>query len=1289
MRWHPFHNSVWATAKPFVYELKTGRTTMSEKEKRPNDRDLLLGALALQNDLANEQQLIRASQQAQNDTDRSFTDVLYRVAGLDEKSMAALQHLADAKVAKQGGDTNGTLMKTIDSVPQAKNFLANFGPLQESELASSTASQETVSGELPVSDRYDLQTVHGRGGLGQIWRAHDRFMSREVAVKEILPSAAEIPEVTSRFMREAKITGQLEHPGIVPVYDVGRLPDEDQPFYAMRFIEGETLDDRIRKYHQIEKRSEESSLQLRELLAAFVGICNAVAYAHHKRVLHRDLKPQNIILGKFGEVSVLDWGLARLMDSDDEEEKNQSVVDHQQMEKTAAGAVMGTPAFMSPEQAQGNQAELGEQTDVYALGAILYQILTGEPPFVARKYEDLVQQICEQAPTPPREEDTTIAAPLSAICLKAIEKKPADRYQSAADLAEDINRYLADEKVLAYQESTIELARRWMRRHRTLVTSAAATMVVAIIGLTTTAILLNSARNREVIAKQKIASQKSAIELANESLGRVNADLETTNGQLEKANNDLVTANQKVERSLKDARDAIDQWYTLVAENKELKTSPRSSAFRQQLLRRAGDYYEKFLSELPESETLQLSAAQSQLRLAIIKLELQPGLAALPYFEKAEKTYVSLVKNNPEDRDLKMALAGVLNDKSAAYYQVNQFQTALDSLGEVEKIYGQLIRESAEDRQLQRKMATVVSNRAEIYLKLNKLSECIKSFSAAIDVYQQLIEADFETMISTRELGKCYYRRAAAHLKQQSVAAALQDFIASKKIREELLELDPNDPGFRADMLSMSFDYGNLLLQTSKYAEAEKTFGDAVKLAEGLSADYPDVPDYYFSLANAHGNLARSQSIQKKLDPCLKSFGKALEVSSELVKQHPDVPTYLAQKANLAINFGIALAQIGKTDDAIKQFQNATETYVDLTKRFPDMQSYARVLLNTRSNLAAMYLRKNDLKKSDEITTELIADAQRFVKRWPNAPDLKMSLAAVYSNRAATRSQTEKRDQAKSDFDAALKIREQLSTEYPDNLEYLRDLAESYNNYGIYLTYIRNTDAARKLLEKAVATRKQIAQKNKIFVGAATDVAVSTFALGQSYMHDQPEKAEQIFSDSIVQLTACIKRAPRFNRAQKYLMLSAQSRAWVRMYQKKYKQAIADLEQLLHIETPRIKHETRASLAYLYAKAGQREKSNETLDQCRLNLVIATQSQLDYAATFALRHAAVLGDDSIAAEEREKQAAKYLKRCIAGLKIALANPDITSHATWASIAKSEDFQSVVGTEEFKQLAEKK
>lgn len=366
--------------------------------------------------------------------------------------------------------------------------------IKSTHFRQKLSAKAAAKGEQPYNppaldgDRYELNDFVARGGIGEVWQADDMRLGRRVALKSLRRGRETMRE---RFVLEAELTGRLEHPGVVPVYDLA-LDRNDEPYYVMKFVRGRSMKDMVKSYfrrkngkqpHQDDESADEGGsleLQMQRLLDSFVSLCETVGYAHERGIIHRDIKPENVMVGSFGETLVLDWGLAK--DKSAPEEKLTSPSDmHLSSTETRAGSVMGSPGYMAPELVEGDAHIADERTDIYLLGASLYEILTGKAPHHSGSLTGMLERARSGTPDPPRERNPSAPRVLSAICLKAMQKSREDRYESAMEVARDVRRYLAGEPVSAYDENPFEKTLRWAKKNRKVLSQVAMFAVFSVV----------------------------------------------------------------------------------------------------------------------------------------------------------------------------------------------------------------------------------------------------------------------------------------------------------------------------------------------------------------------------------------------------------------------------------------------------------------------------------------------------------------------------------------------------------------------------------------------------------------------------------------------------------------------------------------------------------------------------------------------------------------------------------------------------------------------------------------
>ena len=499
------------------------------------DRDFLLGVMAVQLGFAGAQQVMAAAGAFLADRSRSLADRLVADGTLTPERRAMLDGLVAEALRAHGGDPR----RTLHSLGGERALYASFGGSLVVDAKGDVAAAGAAAAPAPddsaqvTSEEPSRYAYRGgaaesaeiaRGGMGRILVALDRHVGREIALKELLPEpmtgtppSGSRPASAARFLREARVTGRLEHPSIVPVYEVGRRADGSL-YYTMRLVRGRSLASAIREAGDLRARL--------RLLPHMVDLCQAVGYAHSRGVVHRDLKPENVMLGEFGETVVLDWGLAKARDQADlqrgELARDLAALQEAKAGQTVDGAAIGTPAYMSPEQADGKIEEIDERSDVWSLGAVLYEVLTGRPPFAGFTPFEIIGRVLKDPVTPPRSLDAQIPRELAAVATKALTRDKAARYQTAKEVAAEVEAFLTGGRVRAYQYSSWELLRGFVARHKAV--TALSCLVLALI-LASSAVLYRALGRARQESRRARASYAYALAEKAATLNRAGEHL--------------------------------------------------------------------------------------------------------------------------------------------------------------------------------------------------------------------------------------------------------------------------------------------------------------------------------------------------------------------------------------------------------------------------------------------------------------------------------------------------------------------------------------------------------------------------------------------------------------------------------------------------------------------------------------------------------------------------------------------------------------------------------------------
>lgn len=861
-----------------------------------SDRNLLYGLLAWQNGLISENQLLSGMKAWSFNRTISLGEHLVKNGALTESLQSRLSRMVDDHIALFDGIPARSLgaLSSVAEVAQKLKENVETEDVQQSighvNVSKPSDQTQTYGADQASRDlgRFQILREHATGGLGRVSIALDNELNRQVALKEIRPEFSQDTDCQDRFLLEAEVTGGLQHPGIVPVYALGSYED-GRPYYAMRFVAGDSLKRAIKDYHSKNSDNRSSTdqssqgnrnLRFRELVQRFTDVCNAVSYAHERGVLHRDLKPDNIMMGKYGETLVVDWGLARAGNQPSSGEgkthSDVSILKPRSGSGSAPsqmGQAMGTPAYMSPEQAAGRLDELGPETDVYSLGATFYELLTGRPPFERTDGPTSILKQVERGDFPtPRSVQPTVPKGLEAITLKAMRVNIADRYSSPQDMVKDIDRWLADEKIDVCQDTHLEAFQRWTRKHRTLATSLVVGLLTATLGL---------------------AGIGATFASNNKNLRDVNRELEAARNTAEEKTNEAVAAKNEAETQTKNAEQATRKAFRIVFTLDQVtsitdlmpdigdyelnipKGVSRPSIYRLLDLALGGrkitsrktiDYFE------PESDINRVVVPLTFANVSVEAIEDFTRGVLLLREKKSNEAYQPLM--SASDRHQEVRIFAFAASLVAA--NVNDYPDAIRRARLLVKNY-------PDDAELVAHLANLIQINA-YDLKDEKRLE---AFAEARQLCLNAIELSPRSPVP---------RRMLAELGEEGSA---EDREVAEKVLRELVEFD-SDPETRRVLVSN-------LREQMKFSEALEANKPLLESGVGTPMDF---------LANAKILRANGQ-----LDDAIKGFAKF----EELRKTDPKLSNQMSHMND----WGVALIEKRQFDDALQKFEVTYESYGD------------------------------------------------------------------------------------------------------------------------------------------------------------------------------------------------------------------------------------------------------------------------------------------------------------------------------------------------------------------------
>jgi serine/threonine protein kinase len=886
---------------------------------------------------------------------------------------------------------------------------------------------------LPALPGYEILGELGRGGMGVVYKALHVRLNRPVALKMVLQGTFASEEQRVRFLIEAEMAARVKHANIVQVYEVGT--HENRPYFALEFVSGGTLHQQLRSRRPTPRQA----AKLMETLA------RAVQAAHAQGIIHRDLKPANVLLEPDGTPKITDFGLAKKLETPSPDREGGGGL-------TATGAIMGTPSYMAPEQAAGKSKDVGPYADIYALGAILYEGLTGRPPFTGSSPMEVVRKVLEEEPVPPRQQVKGLSRDLEVICLKCLQKEPEKRYGSAGELAEDLRRFLDDRPIRARSAGSIERAWRWCRR-KPAVAALSAVVVTSLIAVT--AISISYAVHSEN-ARVEIEGQRTELAQRHHALQAAHAHGVILNER----------ARQAIETVTSES--AIEQ----LTREKEL--SPEQKDFLDKMIR----YYAESTQEAAATAQERWRLARAYYNMGRMNQILGRSRNGEVAYRRALALYQQLGAELRAQPEFRQEQAATHNNLGILLESTGQLLEAESAYAEALVIQKELAANFPTRPEYRRVLAGSHNNLAVLLSDTGRLREGELAYGDALAIRKQLA-ADFPSRPEFRQ------ELAVSHTNLGNLFQITGRLLDAEKAYAEALAINKRlaadfrvRPEFRQQLAASQNGLGNLFHATGRLSEAGAAYSDALRISKQLVTDFPTRPEFRQDLALSHSNLASLLTTTGQLDEAKTAYTEALAVRTQLAADFPNQPEFRQELATSHNNLGVLFRHTGRLQEAESAYANALTIQKQLVADFPRRPAFLQDLAGSHNNLGNLLSDGGRWKEAELAHSEALAVTKQLAADFPARPEFARDLAASHNNLGTIFSATGRLQEAELALAQAFALHRKLSIDFPHVPDHHNLAAGTLANLAIIVRQRRDFSAARQRLDEALPYHQAALQAN-------------------------------------------------------------------------------------------------------------------------------------------------------------------------------------------------------------------